>query len=113
MNILTLLLSEISFYWAWLLLFAVIGFCGARYFGWLGVAAAALLITVMIVAIEFHSVFHDMREYPNSGRDVDGPFLVGVILRVGFYNTIVLPVGIAGTRLRARSVKVRDHARVA
>jgi hypothetical protein len=110
MNILMQLLNEISFYGVWLLLFAVIAFCGARYVGWLGVAAAALLITVMIVVIEFHSVVHDMREYPNSGRDVDGPFLLGVVFRVGFYNAIVLPISIIGIRLRTRWA--RDHANV-
>ena len=107
------LLSEIYFYWAWLLLFAAIAFCGARYLGWLGVAAAALLIGVMIVFIEFHSVVHDMREYPDSGRDIDGPFFIGVIFRVGFYNALVLPVSIIGIRLRARSIRVRGHAKVA
>ena len=113
MNILRLLLSDIVFYWAWLLLFTVIAFCAARYIGWLGVVGAALLIAVMIVVIEFHSVVQDMRQYPNSGRDMDGPFLVGVVFRVGFYNAIVLPASIIGIRLRARSVRARDHAKVA
>jgi hypothetical protein len=108
MNILLLLLGEIYFYWAWLLLFAVIAFCGARYLGWLGVPAAALLIAVMIVFIEFHSVVHDMREYPNSGRDIDGPFFIGVVFRVCFYNAIVLPVSIIGIKLRARSIRVAE-----
>ena len=112
MNILMLLLSDFSFYWEWLVLFAILAFCGARYLGWLGVAAAALLIATMIVIIEFHSVIHDMREYPNSGRDMDGPFLVGVVFRVGFYNAIVLPVSIIGIKLRARSIRAKDHARV-
>lgn len=110
MNIFTFLLAEISFYWAWLLLFVVIAFCGARYLGWLGVVSAALLIAVMIVALEFRSVLHDMREQPNSGRDIDGPFLVGVVFRVGFYGAIVLPISIVGIKLRARSVGARGKA---
>jgi hypothetical protein len=78
--------------------------------GWLGIVGAALLISVLIVAIEFHSVVQDMRQYPNGGRDIDGPFLFGVIFRLGFYNVAVIPLGIIGLKLRSRRAAAAKSA---
>jgi hypothetical protein len=105
--------SEISFYWAWWLCFAAIAFCGPRWIGWLGIPAAAVLIAGLIVAIEFHSVSQDMRLYPNSGRDIDFPFLFGVIFRIIFYNATVVPFGILGAKLRSRKARAARDAKVA
>ncbi len=65
-----------------------------------------LLISMMINAVEVHSVFKDMRERPELGRDADVVFWVGVLFRMVVYNVLVLPFGILGRWLRARRLRV-------
>jgi hypothetical protein len=103
MNLLLFLRNEAAFYWAWWLCFLVIAFCGARWFWWFGVVASALIISALILGIEVHSVFQDMREHPDWGRDADFVFWFGVLCRIVIYNIFFLPVSIVGLKLRKRT----------
>lgn len=91
---------EAAFYWLWWLCFIGIGFCFARCFGPPGLFVALVVISCLIIGIEVQSVFKEMREYPESGRDADFVFWFGVLLRIGIYNALVLPFGFVGLRLR-------------
>jgi hypothetical protein len=93
---------EFQFYWLWWLCFIAIGFCTGRFFGLYGVFLAAVLISLLILGIEVHSVFKDMRGRPELGRDADFVFMVGVAFRIGLYNAFVLPFSFAGKRMRER-----------
>jgi hypothetical protein len=93
---------EVLFYWPWWICFIAIAFCTARYIGWFGVWAAVLLISILIYSVEMHSVFKDMKERPELGRDADGVFIFGVLCRIVFYNILVLPFYILGLKLRCR-----------
>jgi hypothetical protein len=112
MNLMLFLRGEIAFYWIWWLCFIAIGFCLARYLGLLGLFASIVLISFLIVGIEVHSVFRDMREHPDWGRDADFVFWFGVLCRVAFFNICVLPFSIVGLKFRARD-RVRHDAKVA
>ena len=83
-----------------------------RWLGGLGVLLGAVAISVLIVSIEVHSVFHDMREHPESGRDADFVFLFGLLCRIIIYNLAFLPLGILGGRLRARHRRAAYDAQV-
>ena len=110
MNFLLFLRNEAAFYWAWWLCFVIIAFCGGRWLRWLGVVASVFIISALVVGIEVHSVFQDMREQPNSGRDADFVFWFGVSCRIVIYNILFLPVSIAGLRLRDRRKKSPNTA---
>ena len=107
MNIPLILRYEIAFYWPWILCFVAIAFCATRWLGWLGIVVAGLLISGLVVAIEVNSVFRDMREHPDWGRDADFVFWIGVAVRLCVYNVLVVPAGIVGLLLRARRDRIR------
>ena len=94
--------NEAVFYWPWWICFIAIAFFLARYVGWIGLIATIPIVSGLILAIEMRSVFHDMNQFPDSGRDVDGPFLILLLFRMIFYNVCLLPVGIFGVVLRKR-----------
>jgi hypothetical protein len=102
MNLSPFLRYEIAFYWPWWVCFAGIAFCSARWLGGLGLPISALAISVLIIFIEVHSVFHDMREHPEWGRDADFVFWFGAVCRLVIYNLVSMLVGIFGWKLRAR-----------
>ena len=106
------LLYEVAFYWPWYLCFAVIAFCLGRCLGRLGLLLSALAISALIVFIEAHSVFRDMREHPELGRDADFVFWIGVLCRLILYNLAFLPLGILGGRLRARHRRFAHETQV-
>ena len=113
MNLLLFLFNEIAFYWLWWVCFIAIGFCFGRYLGLLGVLVAPILISSLILGIEFHSVFQDMNDRPELGRDADLVFMFGVLVRIGLFNCFVLPFSIVGRRLRARHRRVTNDHKVA
>ena len=104
-----LILYEIAFYWPWYLCFAVIAFCLGRWLGglWLllGLVPNALVISALIIFMEVRSVFDDMRDHPEWGRDADFVFWFGVLCRIVFYNLVFLLVGMLGWRLRTRRLR--------
>ncbi len=104
---------EAAFYWPWWLCFIGVGFCFARFFGPLGLFVALIVISFLIVGIEVQSVFKDMREHPESGRDADFVFWFGVLVRIGIYNAFVLPFSLAGLWLRARGRRASPDGTVA
>jgi hypothetical protein len=99
---------EIAFYGLWWLCFIAIGFSLARYRGLLGLVASIIMISFVIVGIEVHSVFQDMRDRPELGRDADGIFVFGVLCRLVLFNIFVLPASIVGLRLRSRRQPAHD-----
>ncbi len=101
--LLRIITSEIAFYWVWWLCFAAIAFCSTRYFGWYGLLGGVLLISILIIGIEVHSVFQDMRAHPESERDADFVFWWGVQCRIILYNVLLMPAGIVGAVSRSRS----------
>jgi hypothetical protein len=107
-----ILLYEIAFYWPWYLCFAVIAFCLGRWLGGLGLLLSAVAISALIMFIEVHSVFHDMREHPESGRDADMIFWFGVLCRLVVYNLAFLPIGLLGWRLRARHRRAAHETQI-
>ena len=112
MNLMLFLLGEITFYWIWWLCFIAVGFSLGRYLGLPGLFAAIVLISVLTVGIEVHSVFQDMHEHPDWGRDADFVFCFGVLCRVVFFNIFVLPFSIVGLKFRARH-RVRHDTKAA
>jgi hypothetical protein len=100
MNLLYFLSYEIAFYWPWWLCFAAIAFFSARWIGVLGLLPSSLIISFLIIFIELRSVFHDMREHPEWGRDADMVFWFGVLCRLVVYNFSFLLVAMLGWRLR-------------
>jgi hypothetical protein len=108
MNLMLFLRGEIAFYWIWWLCFIAVGFCLARYLGLLGLFASIVLISFLIVGIEVHSVFQDMHEHPEWGRDADFVFWFGVLCRIVIFNMFVLPASIVGLKLRARRRVTHD-----
>jgi hypothetical protein len=107
-NLSLFLRYEIAFYWLWWLCFIAIGFSLSRYRGLLGLVASIILISFLIVGIEVHSVFQDMRDRPELGRDADGIFVFGMLCRLVLFNIFVLPASIVGLRLRARRQPAHD-----
>jgi hypothetical protein len=101
MNLLLFFRNEIAFYWVWWFCFIAIGFLLARYLGLLGLFASIVLISFLIVGIELHSVFQDMHEHPDWGRDADFVFWIGVLFRIVIFNIFVLPFSIFGLKLRS------------
>jgi hypothetical protein len=112
MNFLMFLRYELAFYWAWWICFIAIGFCLARQLGILGVFASIVLISILIVGIEVHSVFKDMHEHPELGRDADGVFVFGVLCRIVVFNIFVLPVSIVALKLRAHRKRLTNDKNV-
>ena len=112
MNLLFVLRYEVAFYWPWWLCFAAIAFCLARWLGGLGLLPSALVISALIIFIEVRSVFHDMREHPELGRDADFVFWFGVLCRLVVYNLVFLLVGILGWRLRTRHRRVAHETQI-
>jgi len=93
---------EVAFYWPWYVCFGVIAFCFGRWLGRLGLLPSVLIISALIVVIELRSVYQDMRERPELGRDADFVFWFGVLCRLIVYNLAFLPVGIMGGKLRGK-----------
>jgi hypothetical protein len=106
MNFLQFIYYEAAFYWPWWLCFIAIAFVLARYLGWFGLVVSIPIVSALIFVIEVHSVFQDMKQFPNSGRDADGVFFFGVLCRIVFYNACLLPVSIFGVTLRRRRKRI-------
>ena len=102
---------EAAFYWPWWLCFIAIAFILSRFLGWFGLIATIPIVSALIIGIEVHSVFQDMKQFPNSGRDADGVFIFGVLVRIVFYNACLLPFSFLGVTLRKR--RNRDDSHVA
>lgn len=113
LKLLLVALYEIYWYGLWWLPFIAIAYCATRYLGWLGFIPTVLIISLMIVFIDVHWIFKDMREHPENGRDADFVFWFGVLCRIVLFNIVLVPAGIIGLRFRARSRRLADEPKVA
>ncbi len=95
-------LYEICWYRWWWVLFIAIAYSSTRYLGWFGFIATVLIVSVVIMVIDVHWIFDDMRNHPENGRDADFVFGFGVLCRIILFNLLLVPVGILGRRIRAR-----------
>lgn len=100
---------EIGHYAAWWLIFVSIAFCSARYLGWVGIFVGAAVLTIFVILIDVRWIFDDMQQHPGNGRDADLVFWFGVLCWIALFNAVLLPVYIAGLRIRKRHRHVTQH----
>jgi len=96
MNLLRFLFYDFQFYALYFCGFIAIAFFAARYLRVVGVFVGALVISLIVVALEVHSVFDDMRNNPGTGRDADMVFFFGVFVRIIIFNVMLLPASALG-----------------
>jgi hypothetical protein len=58
-------------------------------------------ISLLLVAIDVHWIFDEMRHHPENGRDADFYFWFGVLARLVVFNGILAPVSLIGWRVKA------------
>lgn len=91
--------------WLWVIWIAVT-FISARKGGWQGVLVAHFVVAVMVVASDVAWVQAEINKPEWTGSpDQDLLFHWGCLFRVILVNSLLLPVGILGIVLRARSVR--------
>ena len=103
MKLLLIPFYEVYWYGLWWLPFIAIAYCLSRYLGWLGIIGGVFLVSIMIVFIDVHWIFKDMREHPENGRDADIVFWFGVLCRIILFNLVLIPVSVIGKRHGGRS----------
>lgn len=94
-------------------LFLAIAFCGTRYLRWFGFLLVPVVITLLVIGLDIHWIFQDMREHPENGRDADFIFWFGVLCRIVLLNIVLIPVSILGLRLWPRRRKTQHEPTVA
>jgi len=113
MNLLLWPFYEIIWYGLWWLPFIAIAYCSTRYLRWFGIIGGPFVVSVLIIFIDVHWIFKDMREHPENGRDADFVFWFGVLGRIVLFNLVLLPATISGLLLRARSRRIAHETKVA
>jgi hypothetical protein len=112
-NFLLIALYEIYWYSFWWLPFIAIAYCATRYLGWPGIIASSFVVSFMIMFIDVHWIFKDMREHPENGRDADFVFWFGVLCRIVLFNIVLVTANIIGLRHRVRSRRIADEPKAA
>ena len=98
------ILYDIWWYgWLWLA-FIAIAFCTARFAGSCGILLNVGLIAIILCVLDSHWIYDEMQNHPKNGRDADGIFMFGVLLRIVVFNLLLLPVSLLGLRLFRRRV---------
>ena len=113
MKLLLVPLYEIIWYGLWWLPLIAIAYCSTRYLGWLGLVVGGLLASVLIVFVDIHWIFKDMREHPENGRDADFVFWFGVLCRIALFNVVLLPATIAGLKFWQRRRRALRESKTA
>ena len=98
------LLNDICWYgWLWLG-FIAIAFCSARFAGCFGILLGVGLIAIILCVLDIRWIYDEMQNHPGNGRDADGIFILGLLLRIVIINLLLLPVRLLGLRLFRRRV---------
>ena len=115
MDLLKLPLYEITWYglplWC---CFIAIAFCSTRYLRWAGLLLGPAALAIFICLLDAHWIFDQMKSHAESGRAADPAFVLGVLIRVLLFNTLLLPASILGLWLalrRHRAVSVAGKSR--
>ncbi len=88
----------------WISLLIAIAFCATRFLGWWGVPVGGFIVSVIYYVGTVQSVTAAMNEPDWDGTpDMDGIFMIGVLMGIVFINTCLLPVTAFGLWLRHRS----------
>ena len=71
------------------------------------------MLFLFIVPIDVAWIFDEMRNHPENERDADMVFWFGVFVRTFLFNMVLIPVSIAGLKLRARSRRTPIEMKIA